>query len=160
MRGYVSSAEMAMLNSVLDEVCLERGTSPGPDHDFLAAGVVNLFMSGASEPAELLSALLAENSAKDWIAVRLQPLPLACPYGCGGQNERLFRSFMTARSEDFPRNFALWLVAGSGPKPPALPIRRRYFKCRASPNRVASDSGRPPRGWPHQSRSQSCCYDD
>ena len=62
--------------------------------------------------------------------------------------------------EDFPRNFALWLVAGSGPAPPALPIRRRYFKCRASPNRVASDRGRPPRGWPHQSRSQICCYDD
>jgi len=64
MRGYVSSAEMAMLNSVLDEVCLERGTSPGPDRDFLAAEILNLFMSGVSEPAELLSALLGEETQR------------------------------------------------------------------------------------------------
>ena len=34
MPSYVSSAEMAMLNSVLDEICFEQGYGPGPKRDF------------------------------------------------------------------------------------------------------------------------------
>ena len=57
MPGYVSSAEMAMLNSVLDEICFEHGYGPGPKRDFLAAQIMTLFMSGLSDRAELISAL-------------------------------------------------------------------------------------------------------
>ncbi len=64
MPGYVSSAEMAMLNSVFDQVCLERGVIPGPDRDFLAAQLMNLFTSGMSEPDELLSVLRGEEPAR------------------------------------------------------------------------------------------------
>ena len=57
MPGYVNSAEMAMLNSILDEICLERGYGLGPDRDLLATQIMNLFLSGVSDRSELKSAL-------------------------------------------------------------------------------------------------------
>ena len=63
MPGYVNSPEMAMLNSVLDEVCRERGSSPA-ERDYLAAQIMTLFLSGVSEPADLLATLRSRQP--DW----------------------------------------------------------------------------------------------
>jgi len=57
MPSYLNSAEMAMLNSVLDEICIEKGYGPGSERDLLAAQIMDLFMSGVSEKSELMSAL-------------------------------------------------------------------------------------------------------
>ena len=57
MPGYLNSAEMAMLNSVLDEICIEKGYGSWPERDLLAAQIMDLFMSGVSEKSELMSAL-------------------------------------------------------------------------------------------------------
>ena len=59
MPGYVNSAEMAMLHSILDEICLERGCGPA-ERDYLAAQIMSLFMRGVSERSELLAALRGE----------------------------------------------------------------------------------------------------
>jgi len=63
MRGYVSSAEMAMMASVLNEVCLARGYGPGPDRNLIAAQIMDLFRNGLDERAELLHALRIRDMA-------------------------------------------------------------------------------------------------
>ena len=57
MPGYVDSTEMAFLTSILDEICLERRFGPGPERNILAAQIIDFFMKGVSERAELKSAL-------------------------------------------------------------------------------------------------------
>ena len=61
MPSYVSSAEMEMLDSVLDEICLERGHVPGLERNLIAAQIMDLFSNGVSERSELLSALRGRN---------------------------------------------------------------------------------------------------
>ena len=63
MRGYVSSAEMAMMNSVLDEICLARGYGPGPDRNLVAAQIMDLFRNGVTERSELIDALRVRDMA-------------------------------------------------------------------------------------------------
>ena len=64
MPGYVSSAEMAMMNSVLDEVCLTRGYGPGPDRNLVAAQIMDLFRNGVTERSELIHALRVRDMAQ------------------------------------------------------------------------------------------------
>ena len=64
MPGYVSSAEMAMMNSVLTMICLARGYGPGPDRNLVAAQIMDLFRNGLTERSELIDALRVRDMAQ------------------------------------------------------------------------------------------------
>ena len=60
----VSSAEMAMMNSVLDEICLKRGYSPGADRNLVAAQIMDLFRNSVTERSDLIYALRVRDMAQ------------------------------------------------------------------------------------------------